>query len=85
VLRFDCFYNQPHCHLGWSDRDEPFIRIETPDPLTWTLHAIEHRLDALLEEAGAVKMTAAEFAALPEIVAQLAERTPALCDQVSSR
>ena len=85
VLRFDCFANEPHYHLGWSYRDEPFIRITAPNPLTWTLHAIENRLGALLDEAGAAPMTETERAGLPEIVVQLGDRARHLVEQNPSR
>ncbi|MEM8767541.1 MAG: hypothetical protein AAGE43_08870, partial [Pseudomonadota bacterium] len=37
VLRFDCFAKEPHYHLGWSYRDEPFHRIAAADPFAWAL------------------------------------------------
>ena len=37
ILRFDCFANNPHYHLGWSYIDAPFVAIKHPQPLTWVL------------------------------------------------
>lgn len=74
VLRFDCFLNQPHYHLGWSYRDERFIEIEAADPFAWVLERIQTGLNALLGQAGADLMEAVELEALPAAVAVMRRR-----------
>ena len=54
VLRFDCFKNQPHYHLGWSYRSEPFIPIESADPLAWAIEQLRSQPNELLSAAGAL-------------------------------
>ena len=53
VLRFDCFDSEPHYHLGWSYRDEPFVPIADENPLQWALSSLSARFPELLIEAGA--------------------------------
>lgn len=53
ILRFDCFEQQPHYHLGWSYRDVPFIEIEAPQPFEWMLDYLEQSFDRLIVDAGA--------------------------------
>jgi len=67
VLRFDCFERQPHYHLGWSYRDQPFIRIEDPDPLEYSLQTLASP-NTLLVEAGAESMDEDELSALPKTI-----------------
>jgi len=33
ILRFDCFLERPHYHLGFGYLEKPVIPIEQPDPL----------------------------------------------------
>lgn len=66
VLRFDCFRDQPHYHLGWSYRDERFIDISASRPFEWALDQIGSRMDQLLRAAGADSMEQVEMDGLPE-------------------
>ena len=54
ILRFDCFYKNPHYHVGASGeqaarnmKDEG-IR----DPVRWTLEQLKTRFSAMVKEAG---------------------------------
>jgi hypothetical protein len=37
IMRFDCFRNEPHIHLGISYLDEPVQMIDSPEPFEWVL------------------------------------------------
>lgn len=40
ILRFDCFRNQPHVHVGISYLDEPVQPIDASDPFEWSLQQL---------------------------------------------
>lgn len=54
ILRFDCFKNAPHVHLGISYLDKPVQMIDSPDPLGWVFEELGQRLPDYLtrSEAG---------------------------------
>ncbi|MDG2070554.1 MAG: hypothetical protein P8J55_02210 [Pseudomonadales bacterium] len=54
ILRFDCFREMPHYHLGFGYLEKPVISIEQSDPLAWVLSELSRRFDEYLElsEAG---------------------------------
>ena len=63
VLRFDCFQHQPHYHLGWSYRKEPFIPIAADNSLGWAIQQLRSNANELLAAAGALPMDGEELAA----------------------
>ena len=71
VLRFDCFESQPHYHLDWSYRDEPFISIAAQNPFEWSLALISSSFSEVLEQAEADSPTAEELAEIPQVVSTL--------------
>ena len=60
VLRFDCFEKQPHYHVAWSYRNDPFIPIEAEDPFSWAVAKLTNDLPKLLEQAAALPMNETE-------------------------
>jgi hypothetical protein len=78
VLRFDCFRSQPHYHLGWSYRNEPFTPIEADDPFGWALEKLAERAQDLLIQADAEPMSNAELSELPHVLAAIEARGRAL-------
>jgi hypothetical protein len=54
ILRFDCFKNTPHYHVGSSRRnDARDMKAEgIEDPVRWTLEQLKTRLPSMVEEAG---------------------------------
>lgn len=55
-LRFDCFDKDAHYHyINWGVRQTivPFDQVANGDMLSWVLDALAHRLDSMLEFAGA--------------------------------
>ena len=53
ILRFDCFKNHPHYHLGFSYLDEPRQTIDDPNPFAWTLGELAERFPDYLTRARA--------------------------------
>ena len=53
ILRFDCFDNVPHVHLGISYLDEPVQMIESPNPFEWALDEIVERFPDYLARSQA--------------------------------
>lgn len=49
IMRFDCFLEKPHYHLGFGYLKEPVRPIEQPEPLTWVLSELRQRFDKYLE------------------------------------
>jgi hypothetical protein len=54
ILRFDCFYKNPHYHVGASGehsvhnmKDE-----DVEDPVRWTLEQLKTRFPAMVKQAG---------------------------------
>ena len=54
ILRFDCFYKNPHYHIGASgERSVHNMKDEgVEDPVRWTLEQLKTRLPAMVTEAG---------------------------------
>ncbi|MDE0662018.1 MAG: hypothetical protein F4029_06800 [Gammaproteobacteria bacterium] len=53
ILRFDCFDNVPHVHLGISYLDEPVQMIDSAKPFEWALDEIVERLPDYLARSRA--------------------------------
>lgn len=53
ILRFDCFDNVPHVHLGISYLDEPVQMIDSPNPFEWALDEIVEGLPDYLARSQA--------------------------------
>ena len=53
ILRFDCFKNHPHYHLGFSYLDVPRETIDDPNPFNWALGQLAQRFPDYLARAGA--------------------------------
>ena len=54
ILRFDCFYKNPHYHIGPSGR-HPVHQMKEEgieDPVGWTLEQLKTRFASLVLEAG---------------------------------
>jgi hypothetical protein len=54
ILRYDCFYNNPHYHIGASDdRSSHKMKDEgIEDPVRWTLDQLKTRLTLMVKQAG---------------------------------
>ena len=60
ILRFDCFYKNPHYHVGASGR-EPVHNMKDEgieDPVRWTLEQLKTRFPAMVKRAGYEEMAA---------------------------
>ena len=53
ILRFDCFRNHPHYHLGFSYLDEPRETINDPNPFNWAAGEIAQSFPDYLARARA--------------------------------
>ena len=54
ILRFDCFYKNPHYHIGGSD-DHNVHKMKDEgidDSVRWTLEQLKSRLSSLVKQAG---------------------------------
>ncbi len=51
LLRFDCFRDKPHFHLG-RVKVMDIDKSRNPDPPRWALSQFKTRLSSLIEEAG---------------------------------
>ncbi|HEY7168031.1 MAG TPA: hypothetical protein VIB79_25970 [Candidatus Binatia bacterium] len=54
ILRFDCFYKNPHYHIGRSGQ-HPVHHMKDEgidDSVRWTLEQLKTRLPSLVKEAG---------------------------------
>jgi hypothetical protein len=54
ILRFDCFYKNPHYHIGASD-DRSTHKMKdkrVEDSVRWTLEQLKTRLPAMVKQAG---------------------------------
>ena len=78
VLRFDCFEKQPHYHLAWSYRSDPFIPINSSEPFEWALRKLRSDLPTLLERAGALPMNEEELANLASTLTSIKTAAGAL-------
>ena len=54
ILRFDCFYKNPHYHVGVSDdRSTHKMKDEgVEDSVRWTLEQLKTRFPAMVKQAG---------------------------------
>ena len=54
ILRFDCFYKNPHYHVGSSGQHPVHNMKEegVEDPVRWTLAQLKTRLPSMVREAG---------------------------------
>ena len=54
ILRYDCFYNNPHYHIGATDdRSSHKMKDEgVEDPVRWTLDQLKTRLALMVKKAG---------------------------------
>lgn len=55
ILRFDCFYKNPHYHVGASGGESAARKMKDEgidDPVRWTLDQLKTRLPSLVEQAG---------------------------------
>jgi len=54
ILRFDCFSNTPHYHVGSSPKSpvHDMIAEGITDPVRWTLDQLKTRLPSMVSEAG---------------------------------
>ena len=54
ILRFDCFYKNPHYHVGASDdRSTHKMKDEgVEDPVRWTLEQLKTRFPSMVKQAG---------------------------------
>lgn len=55
ILRFDCFYKNPHYHVGASGGESAARKMKDEgieDPVRWTLDQLKTRLPSMVEQAG---------------------------------
>jgi hypothetical protein len=55
ILRFDCFYKNPHYHVGPSgglDAAHKMKEEGIEDPVRWTLEQLKTRFPAMVKQAG---------------------------------
>jgi hypothetical protein len=55
ILRFDCFYKNPHYHVGASggEREAHKMKDEgVEDSVRWTLEQLKTRFSAMVKQAG---------------------------------
>ncbi len=55
ILRFDCFYKNPHYHVGASGGDNAAHKMKEEgidDPVRWTLEQLKTRFPAMVKQAG---------------------------------
>ena len=55
ILRFDCFYNNPHYHVGASGGINAAHKMKEEgieDPVRWTLEQLKTRFPAMIKQAG---------------------------------
>ncbi len=71
VLRFDCFEKDPHYHLAWSYRNDPFIRIDAGDPFGWALSKLAGDIQTLLQAASSLPMSEGEISDLESTLSSI--------------
>ena len=55
ILRFDCFYKNPHYHIGASEHAVHNMKDEgVEDPVRWTLEQLKTRFPSMVKQAGYV-------------------------------
>ena len=55
ILRFDCFYKNPHYHVGASGGEQAAHKMKdegVEDPVRWTLEQLKTRFSSMIKEAG---------------------------------
>ena len=54
ILRFDCFYKEPHYHVGASGEDASHKMKDegVADPVRWTLEQLKTRFPTMVKQAG---------------------------------
>jgi len=55
ILRFDCFYKNPHYHIGASGGESAAYKMKDEgieDPVRWTLDQLKTRFPAMVKQAG---------------------------------
>jgi hypothetical protein len=55
ILRFDCFYKNPHYHVGASGGENAARKMKdegVEDPVRWTLEQLKTRFPAMVKQAG---------------------------------
>ena len=55
ILRFDCFYKNPHYHIGPSGGEQAAYKMKdegVEDSVRWTLAQLKTRLPSLVKQAG---------------------------------
>ena len=55
ILRFDCFYKNPHYHVGASGGESAAYKMKDEgieDPVRWTLDQLKTRFRAMVKQAG---------------------------------
>ena len=54
ILRFDCFYKNPHYHIGASGEHSVHNMKDEPveDPVRWTLDQLKTRFPSMVKQAG---------------------------------
>lgn len=55
ILRFDCFYKNPHYHVGASGGENTARKMKdegVEDPVRWTLDQLKTRFPAMVKQAG---------------------------------
>jgi hypothetical protein len=59
ILRFDCFYKNPHYHVGASGGINAACKMKeegVEDPVRWTLEQLKTRFPAMVKQAGYEKI-----------------------------
>ena len=55
ILRFDCFYKNPHYHVGASGGEQAAHKMKDEgieDPVRWTLTQLKTRFPSMVKQAG---------------------------------
>ena len=55
ILRFDCFYKNPHYNVGASGGEHAAHKMKdegVEDPVRWTLEQLKTRFPAMVKQAG---------------------------------
>jgi hypothetical protein len=55
ILRFDCFYKNPHYHVGPSGGESAAYKMKDEgieDPVRWTLEQLKTRFPSMIKQAG---------------------------------
>lgn len=62
ILRFDCFYKNPHYHVGASGGEAAANKMKDEgieDPVRWTLDQLKSRFPVMIKQAGYSEIAAA--------------------------